>query len=102
MCVIKALNLTISSEELDYYKWYESLIFGRKCVTNDAGPQEEWIVVCNIARRVKDKGSYMEDLNSTVFSLERRPQENIGYRIGSLQYPFKFGLFIYFPKGNKK
>ena len=43
----------------------------------------------------------MEELNSTIFSLGRRPKENIGYRIGSLQYPFKFGVLFYFPEENK-
>ena len=68
ICTIEALNKIKSGEELGYYKWYESLIFGRKYVSEDAGPQEEWIVVCNIARRLKAIGLYMEDLNSIVFS----------------------------------
>ena len=67
MCTIEALNKIKSSKELGCFKWYESLIFGRKCVSENAGPQEEWIVVCNIAWRVKDKGPYMADLNSVVF-----------------------------------
>ena len=48
MCAIKALNRIILGEGLGYNKWYESQIFGRKCVSKDVGPQEEWIVVCNI------------------------------------------------------
>ena len=67
MCAIEALNKIKSGEELGCYKWYESLIAGRKYVSEDAGPQEEWMVVCNIAQRQKDKGPYMEDLNSIVF-----------------------------------
>ena len=67
MCAIEALNKKKSGEELGCYKWYESQIFGRKYVSKDVGPQEEWILVCNIAWRLKDNGPYIEDLNSVVF-----------------------------------
>ena len=76
-----------------------------------------------IARRVKSEGPYMENLNSTVFSLRRRSNieakldrasgklcmrhwnletYNIGKIVGSLQNPFKFGVLVYFLEENKK
>ena len=39
MCAIEALKKIKSGEELGCYKWYESLIAGRKYVSEDAGPQ---------------------------------------------------------------